>query len=674
MNSPIYALDETNKEVALPGTFGAAIPRQFIPKALNYAEDEKTLNAVRELITPLLYMIRNNKMTLTEEWNAIRRMEMQQHDEGRKYNGRSDVYLPLWQRALSTIISQLSSGLFPSDDYLDVVNRSDLNDDENAKAVKAYLVWELETNAKVRRVLKPFLHQFTSYGNACMKYLYRMNPRYEGRKVKNAGGGMQPQFRPMIRNEGLQVSARSIFNMHVYPFTAENLDECNIVAEDIEVSRKYIDDQIANGNFKNAAEAISGFRPAEFDIAQIEQLDVRGGMPGGQAAHGYSAYAERRVLTEVWCYLKLPQSAYVDGEDTSCDVPVRILFAGFVPVVVTRNPYWHQMPPYLFGRQNVEAGCFWGYGSGRVIRQLQYLANDFANQANDAGIYALNPMALINPALISGPMPSIRPGATISVSDIQQAVQFISPPAQVAQEGLGFMQMAAGMVSDFSGAPPILQGSGAKGAAKTATGAQILQKNSMAPLQDIVEDLELDVMVPMVYGAWVNAQQFRTDDVMAIVAGRPVRVSPEQLAIDADFRWLGSSQAVNSQMRSQQAIGLISAVMPLVPLLNQQGYIVDFRPIIQKVFNDGFGFRGFEEFIHKMNPQEQMAALQQMGAIQGAQNPGAPQAEQASRVRSAVEQAGAGDMSQAAQPGEGEDFMAMRNAVEGAGTEGGSNQ
>jgi hypothetical protein len=658
-DGPVLALDDVSIETAIPGTFGAAIPKQFIPKPENYADHEETRKLIDEMIYPLLQWVRDERADLNEEWNANRRMEMMERDSGQKYNGRSDAYLPLYNNALKTLTSALSTGLFPSDDYMDVADRSGLRT-EDAKAVKAYMQWEFETNGQVRRFMKPFLRQVAGNGNAVLKYRYAKNRQYQGRRTASGSNLYAPQFRPIPRKEGLHVSVRNMQNFYVFPHTAESLEECSVLFEDIEMSQKQIMDRIKAGDFKNGEEALHAPRPAQFDIDQIDALYARAGITS--TSQGFSPYLERKVLTEVWCYLKLPKSAYVDGEDTDCDLPCRILMAGSTPVVVTRNPYWHQRPPYLVARQNVEPGVFYGYGAAKPIRFLQYLANDYANQTNDCGIYSLNPMALVNPTFIQGPMPKIRPGVTIPVLSVTEAIRFEKPPPELAQYGAQMMNMWAGMVSDFSGAPPQLQGNVSKGA-KTATGAQILQRNSLAPLQDIVEDIELDVMVQLLYGAWVNAQQFRDEAVMAMVAGRPIKVSPEQLDIDAEFRWLGSSQAVNNQVRSQQAMTLVQAVAPIVPLLNQQGYVVDFKPLIEKVYSDGMGFRGFDAFIHKMNPQEQMAMMGGMGAINPAQNPNAPQAEQAAGIRSALEQVG-GEGSAEAVPGEAEDFAAVRQQVE----------
>lgn len=655
---------------AIPGTFGAAVPKQYLPTIKNYAEDMDVRNQIYAEVVPVLWQTRSDKMALHDEWQAIRNMEMLKHDAGKKYNGRSDSYIPVFNRNSSTLVSSLSRGLFPSDEYFDVSTLSGTNLEE-AKTVKAYLQWEFEKVAQVRRHFKPWLKQFVNYGNAVLKYGYKKEHRYEGRlsKVKPEDV-LRAMFTKVPTIDGLQVSARSIFNVYTFPANAENVDDCTMIFEDIYVNRKFIEEMLRLKIWARPDVALMAPRPPEMDSAEVELFNARGQTSPPREVNN-EGIGNIRAITEVWTYLNLPRDAYLPEEDKECMLPVLVVLAGTEPIYVGRNPFWHQKPPYLFGRMNVEPGFFYGYGFGRVIRGIQYLTNDSANQMNDVGIIGMNPYTLVNPGLLAGPLPPLRPGATIPVTDVNMAVKWDRPPTELIQYGMQLLSLWSGMSQDFGGAPPILQGQAAGKTGKTATGAQILQRNAMMPLQDVVEDLELDVMVPLLKGAWINAQQYRDEAVMINVAGQSLKVDPAQLAIDAEMRWLASSQAVNQQMRAQQAIQLLQAIMPIVPLIVQQGYVIDPVPLIEKVHNDGFGFRGFNAFIHKASPQEMMQALQQSGALQQAQNPQAAGPEQEDRIRSALEQSsgGSGEMA----PGEGEDFMSVRQGADEMAATAGAN-
>ena len=241
------------------------------------------------------------------------------------------------------------------------------------------------------------------------------------------------------------------------------------------------------------------------------------------------------------------------------------------------------------------------------------------------------------------------------------AVTFDRPPVEQVQYGIQMLNLWLGFGQELGGAPAIMQGT--KGA-KTATTSQILQKQAAVPLQDLVQDLELEVMIPLMRASFMFAQQFRTDEIMVKVAGKNFKVTPDKFMIDADFRWLASSQSVNSQQRAQQAIQLLSAIVPLIPVMQQQGYQFDPVPMIQRLYSDGMGFRNFDQVVKKLPPQMMQPGMAPGMAPPGGAPGGPP--DTGDRVRSSLEavQGAGAEMA----PGEGEEFMNVRsNADELAG-------
>lgn len=649
----------------------------MLPKSQNYAKDKDVRNFIDQWLYPQVKNVRRRRRPLEDEWMAIRRMLFLVPDEGKRYNGRSNAYLPVYARTMNTRVAGLSKGLFPSDEYMDCYDRGQ-GDTEQSRALKAYMQWEMENNAKIRSILKPFLREFDGYGNGVLKFWY--GQQLPTKQVKRAAihgalfDGMDSQ--PDAYCEGARCSARSIFNVYVYPETAETAAEASLIFEDEDVSRNYCDRMAATGEWENVEEAMQSHGDAEVDWHRQRLMADAASMTDTKNQNQGNPVSEVYTLTECWTYMVLPRSAYAANEDPSLPLSVRVLLLGNTPLSVRRNPYYHQSPPYLFGRQEVNPGFFYGSGTGRAVRSLQYLANDFANQSNDVGIYGLNPIIKMNPAYMIGVPPPMRPGGVFKMTDIDKGMTFDRPPVDLVQWGQQLLGQYVGMVQDFAGAPPVLQGQGAGKGAKTATGAQILQRNALAPLQDLVEDLENDVLVPLMRGIWRNAMQFRNDDVMVRVMGRPLRVTPEDLAIEAEFRWMASSQAANRQQMSQQVLGFIQALMPALPVMNQLGYIVDPVPLFRRVFNDGFGFRGFDQVVQKqpqmgVPPQDMPpGAMPPGGMPPGAMPPGNPAMPQdGDRVRSTLEQLGgvAGAMGQGQNdmvPGEGDDFMDIRSQAD----------
>lgn len=681
--------EEAEADVAFAAGVGAE------PMLQNFADDPEIRRYIDENISPVIQEVRTRRIPLEDEWNQIRRMDLQVHDEGQKYKGRSNAYVPVYTRTLNTVVSSLNKGLFPSDDYMDVYDRGTGNS-EKSRALKAYMQYEMEDIAHLRTKVKPFLREYAGLGNGVIKFWYDKDLKNVGKIKKNVLNNlMEVSFdKEGSYCEGLRVSARSIFNFYVYPETAEDLASAILTAEDIEVPRSYILKMKALNRWKNVDEGLTTARNTNADRNRQELMSDAGSMSDSRRFDN-NELAGIHNLTEVYTCMPLPRSAYLPNETPGEPIPACIILAGTVPLKVTRNPFFHQTPPYAVGRQMVVPGFFYGQGIGRLVRSLQYLTNDFTNQANDVGIYSLNPIQKVNPAYIAGPLPPLRPGVVWKMTDIDKGIGFERPPTDIVRTGQDLMGMYIGMVQDFGGAPPVLQGTGAGKAAKTATGAQILQRNALSPLQDLVEDIENDVLVPLMRGAWRNAMQFRDKPVMLRVMGAPVQITPQDLDIEAEFRWLASSQAANKQAQTQQLIQFIQAMLPVVPLLQQQGYLVNFEPLLRRAFNDGLGMRGFDEVVTKPVMQPGMPGMppgmgppgmggppgMPPGAMPPGMPPGAPpgmppgmpppgmppQAVSGSvpdgdRVRSALEQLLGGPID--AQPGEGDDFMEVRNQAD----------
>lgn len=643
--------------------FGAGVP--MLPSLDNVAEDPNIIEWLNKNLYQLVSKLRSRRQPLELEWQALRRMGQLVRDDGAKYLGRSQAYVPVWARTANTLISTIQQGLFPSDDYMDVYDRGS-GDTETARALKAYMQFEFETVGQVRRYTKPGIRQFVTYGNFVAKFVYKKELKVRGRMLKGLDAMLTAGFsqESSAYDEGLCFSARDLFKVWAYPETAESQRDLLLVMEDIDMPRAHIERMGRLRRWVNVDAALTGSQPTETAYNRSQQMADQGAMPDVNEFVG-NELAEVRTLTEVWTFAPLPKKCLLQGEQEGDYVPTRILLAGAanIPLVVMRNPYFHQCFPYLIGRQNVEPGFFWGSGSGRLARWLQYLANDFANQTNDAGIYALNPILVLNPSYVAGPLPPLRPGVTWKMTNINEGMRFERPPIELMQAGNTQMNQYISMTQDFSGAPNVLQGSGAGKAAKTATGAQILQRNALSPLQDLVEDLENDVLVPLMRGAWRNAMQYRETDTVLRVMGSPLTVRPEDLAIDAEFRWLASSQAANAQQRAQAGIQFIQSLLPLMPLLNQQGYVVDPLPLLRRVYNDGLGFRGFDEMIKQAQAGAAPGSAPPMQPGQPPQQTPATQ-EQGDRVRSALEQLNGQHNSGDMVPGEGGDFMQMRHGAD----------
>ncbi len=627
--------------------------------SINFAEDRATAEWIAQHVGPLLYTVRAERMNQHVEWGQIRRMAQLVRDDTSRYNGQSEVYLPVYQKARETRVSHLSRGLFPTDPYIDCQSE-DPSLDANSHIVKAWMMHQLDKASVLRAELKPFLRSMTDYGLAVGKAWWEkpVNPLKTTRMTKLPGiaqmlhsyGSSSPWS-----NEGCRFKARSVFSWYVWPTSVNSIDEASLVFEDIQTSKQFVDQMCKAGIWKdpdviNAASNLENLNP-ELRTMQGEvrgttntAVDVRQG-----------DLANWTLLTECWLRMPVPAGMYAPNEEKGTPVPCKVVLSGNNLLEVRRNPFWHQKPPYVMQRVNEQTDSFYTTGMGRAMLTLQGFINDIANQTNDNGMYALNPIIKYNPNLVVGPLEPLAPGRMFPLTDVTGMV-FDRPPVEQLQYGMQLTNQFINYANDMTGVPAVLQGSGTKGGAKTATGSQILQGNVKGELQDLIEDMEQRVLMPLMKMFHSLGQQYESAErYLAISGGEKVQFNRDMLNGEFNWSWVASSQASNQQQRAAQSLQFLQAVANplLLQLLMQQGKSLQPEYLLRTIYESGLGMRNFDRVIA---PMQMMPGLPGGGGPPGAP----PQAGQppGGEPRSAVEQApgGSGPMA----PGEGEDFNQMR--------------
>lgn len=639
----------------------------------NWAKDASVVSYIHANLTSMLPQIRNDMLAMHEEWRSVARMVALMHDTGQRYKGRSNAYIPAYARAKKTLVASLSQGIFPTDEVAGVTSRERPNDPEpaDALAVKSYLQWELEKNARIRRQMKPFLGNLVDYGFTVAKYWYEKAPKTK-RTMKLGPVGPVSSTKDDTQREGLRFSTRSVFDFYVFPYNIGELEEASLIFEDIPVPRSYILERKRAGDWENCDQMLEAPEIPEATTNAQEAQNENMKSVSNQRQFGDSDIGDILTVTEVWVDLVLPAAAYMADEEKGTPVPCKVVMAGDIIALVCRNPFWHQQAPYLCERDDKKVGSFYGKGVGFLVKSLQYLLNDFSNQMNDNGTMGLNPMTLVNPSTLAGPLTPIKPGGVWLTTDVQNGIKFDRPPIEQIQYGMALITLYSGMLADYTGATPSLQGQSQGKGGKTATGMQLLQKNAMNPLKDMVEDLEESVMSPLMYGCWKLGQQYRPLAFMMEVMGdtggwNPKSMNKSALRGDFIFRWLASSQAANAQQRAAQAMQLLSTLTPpLVQLLAQNGHQVDPYPLMERIYKDVMGFRDFSKFVKPLQQQMLGPDGQPMGPGAPGQPPG-PGGD----PRSAALQNPNGAESEASTmaPGEGDEFAVLRQQVEAATAE-----
>lgn len=622
--------------------------------SVNFAEDETAKQWIMDNVMDELEYVRSMYSTQHEEWANIRRMTNLVRDNNAAYEGQSKAYLPVYQRAMETRASHITRGLFPTDTYIDVDSVIPSVLPIDVQASKAWMMHQLERSMRLRAELKPWIRTLLNYGTAVAKVWWEkpLTPLKRVSRTKLPGmDAALPTYGDTASpgGEGARFKARNIFAWYVWPVSVNSIDEASLVFEDIQVSTQTITEMGKAGYWKNTDLLMQG-SDIPYTHRQIQgQLNETMGITETAVDHQGGELSKWRYVTECWLRMPVPDRLYAANEPKGCAVPVKVVVAGGQILEARRNPFWHQRPPYLMKRMSESPDSIFSTGMGRSAASLQYLANDFINQTNDNGIYGLNPIVKINPNLIVGPIEPLAPGRMWHLTDPAGAV-FDRPPVEQMQYGLTITNQLITYLNDMSGAPSVLQGTGAKGGAKTATGAQILEGNVKGDLQDTIEDIELQILMPLMDMVQMLGQQYETSErYLAISGGEKIQFRREMLEAELAWKWVASSQATNKQMRAQQTISFAQLAGGMLPILAQQGKTFDPVPVLRRVWEDGLGLRNFDQVVIPL-------PMPQMGMPGMA--PGGPPPEGGQEPRSTTEQApgGGGEMV----PGEGEAFGEVR--------------
>lgn len=626
----------------------------------NFADDPTTIDYIDANVAPLITEARNARSVLHSEWLEIQRMGFLRHGASQAYKGKSNAYIPAYAKNLDTRVSHVSKGLFPTDDYLSATARGDEFKPYEMQA-KAWMQLQLSKRAKLRSRIKPWLRQLHDFGVSVGKVWYQLCPptamqgrlKYAKQNPLEALVGVFDGEKD-IANEGLRFKTVNMFSWHMWPLTVNTIEEAAIVFEDIQVSRQWAKAMFACGEWKNPEHFEAG-TPSETDTLRQESLSIITSLSDTAISAIAGEVGEYREIVEAYVRMPVPNDRYLAGEAPGSDVPVQLILCNGKPLVARRNPFWFQRAPYIVKTLNERADSFYSIGMGRQALDLQALLNDFTNQTNDNGIFGLNPIAKVNPSTMVKPG-KIGPGEVWYMTDLN-GLAFDRPPVEQLQYGLSLSGQAFNWLNDLLGTPPVLQGTGSKGVAKTATGAQILQNNVKTDIQDVIESIEEECLEPLMDMAFALGQQYQPLEQTILQGGMPVKVTREMWAGDYGFTWNASTQNINSQARAGQAIQLYQMLASTLPVLQQAGLGFNPEPLLRKLVQDGMGFRGFDEMVFPA-PQPMMPGMGASPEAGGAPPGAAPYAQQ----QSAVGQANYGQEGMA--PGEGEDISEVRDEAD----------
>lgn len=575
----------------------------------NLASNKDIRDRIKTELLPLAKHVRNDRRTMREKWLRWWRIWSVIPDQ-EAYRGRIRNYIPIARRECEQWTQRILQTLFPPDTYFGVrALRQSL--ERRVPLIDALFRYFMDHHMQIKRYAKPFVRQMVTLGTSPVKVVWRVSERDQPilRDILNMDGdpiGVERALTKVVDYIGPTFQPCDLFGCYVWPTMVTDADEAMLVFEDIlldqstieGIGKRYLDpdDEDLGHVYENIDELkekrraldtkdkIDSERRRLTDLGFTHPMDAA--LPPQLQPYDIAEYVWRANLDDEG----VKKWLIVIGAE---DVPLRVQ-----PV---RDVWWTDKAPWLFGKFLEVENEFYGRSVMETIDKLQYFTNDIANQASDALVWSLNPITVVDMFKIHDPN-SLRnlPGAKW-LGEVG-AVEMKEPPKESAVVGFNALQQFMGIIDQASAPGPISVGVNKQRSrsAQSAVAQQINAAEAMTPIKDIVEGLQEQVFVPLMYRMHVLSWQCLDRDLILQIAstdGAPMverKVSVSDIVGDFEFTWLGSTAVLNSQVRAQQMITFLGIYAKIPP---EQRDDPGVKYMLRAIWREGFQLPGSERAI-----------------------------------------------------------------------------
>ena len=535
----------------------------------NYATDAAIFDTVKDILDNVKLARDNRQAKLEQDWERYRDIYNCRRTMA-YYNGRSKLFLPAGKKAVDTL-TRVAREAILSDPYLSV--ETDVSKWQTVGT--EFMKYLVERQGKIKEVTPMFLRQLYTIGTSCIELGFEKTCRNVKYRERNSN---EIKNRKMFTHYGPTYTVLDMKKVYVWPETATNYDGLQIVFKDGATT--------ANKARMKAAAGLYDKEQVEKAIAlhsqQLIQQHKTDSQPQKEMGTDLNVAGEIDEVN-VWAKFKLPEQ-----DEPQWNL---ITLISDVPVQIIENPWWFQMPPFLFGAIFREHDFFYGHGIIESMEMWQYFLNDTVNQTQDVGTFCLNPIITYDPALIDDPdLINLEPGAKIPDPN----VKFERPPAQMALEGLQMVRFLLNIIQESTDANALVQGAPREGlgkAAGTATGVSQLMASANGAIMDQVEDLETQVYTPLLQYTEIMTHEFMDEKMVIRIMGPDGIVlvdriiEPSDLVLSTDIRWVASLRLREKFAKSQQALNFLNIAIGIPPELTQaQGFRVNYKHLIKMVY------------------------------------------------------------------------------------------
>jgi hypothetical protein len=530
---------------------------------------------------------KNERNTCTQRYWRVYNCEL---TSNQAYTGNSQIFLPIVHDAIEARVQRFVNTLFPETGrYTDLVT-SPRDYPHGIIGMMDHYVRRSNLRSKTRSLLRngEVEGQFSLYVDWVDLERY-ITKKVEKHPMVEEGIHDPTDTFTDVEDEKVvsgfpNVSIIMDCDLVVLPATIDDIETAPdaIVARKIYFSDAGLRAAVKDGLFsKDMAEKVLAQKPQSNDPADQRNIKKQLSESAGVRVH---AGRREYVIFEIWTKMPIEKKvrwtrSFFGGEDLCLGLTV--------------NPNWNDRCPIISkARQRID-GSFFGKSPVDAVEQLQYMANDFVNMAQDSAQYSVLPIIMTDPEKNPNFASMVMANAAIWQTNPNDT-KFVEFP-QLWKEAIQIVAEARSQVMQAFGLNPAMISMGSSGGKQTQ--AVVAQESmvAMASITDEVLTLEDDIFTPLLQMFFELDQQFRDVELAVKVYGQDgiaakiEKVPPFAWDDRYEFAWRGS-QVLRSQQANQQMIAGLNVLGQFGGML-PNGKKIDLAPIVEAFVENVYGPR-----------------------------------------------------------------------------------
>lgn len=494
-------------------------------------------------------------------------------------------YIPHFRRAIEKFAVRGAQMVIPDRDFFEVFPAAEL-DDERAKNASSVYAYE--------RYL--FTKKIRSYSLA--KQLFRTYGLY-GRAITKAS--VKVVYEDGRENVWPTVRAVDPFQFHIWPETAVDLEEADMLVEDAIIS------------YDRYQQAVGPGRASPLDKSKLTAVVWPSNIARRLALTGLAEPTASTVTgaenSETGQAQQKRESDFVQLSEVWISTGRAWRFVWIVwnidKPTVTRVSGEFARPAYRLSVAREVPGEQYTSSMGDDIEPLQVLENDQLNLLLEGQAMNILPPVAADPNL--APRTSSFRYAPRAVWRAAQGA--VAPVFNALNDtsriGYTALQFTSGLIDTFSGSSPLAEGQPIRNLPRAGFAVSSLLSMSLSDIRDAAISIETDLLGPALQDTYTLTMKYVPEEQVFRIPGAqdfPARnLNKKNIEGDWDFHWVGALQQQVFEQKSQKLLGFLTALGRAWDVINAQlaeaGKRVNWVVLLRRMWREGLGERGLEDII-----------------------------------------------------------------------------